>query len=326
MKYILLLIVLLTAPALAAYAPEEMCVIPWGDSVNQLKIALPFHEDIYNTPSDSTDDWIELGGGPNIGVVDKNENVYFASYDFQQLKSFNVSGELKYDISMDSPSFTPNLYQSWISNMYVDSLERLYVVGGSRQDYVALIDNRGNLIEKLSPYGENSGIIIDNIFPNSEDAFSFICRNGTRYTYKNNEFSEGGAIGWKAIDEKYYYATVVRQDSIKFLKYQNSDLNGVISGLQTIIKPYTNTVSDKSHFLGVDENLDIYLYQKGTSPLVCKVIIYDNSFNYKETIDFKAKENKYMRYMIPYMRPSDGNIYEFRCLDDGLHVIRWSKK
>ena len=28
-----------------------------------------------------------------------------------------------------------------------------------------------------------------------------------------------------------------------------------------------------------------------------------------------------MWYMVPYMRPSDGNIYEFRCLDDGLHVI-----
>jgi hypothetical protein len=48
------------SPAFSEFSSLELRFIPWGDSFNQLMIDLPIHEDVYNTPKDSIDDWIEF--------------------------------------------------------------------------------------------------------------------------------------------------------------------------------------------------------------------------------------------------------------------------
>jgi hypothetical protein len=46
------LIIFSCAPALAAYAPDEMCLIPWGDSAGQLRLNKYYMD--YDYPADDT--------------------------------------------------------------------------------------------------------------------------------------------------------------------------------------------------------------------------------------------------------------------------------
>jgi hypothetical protein len=58
-RFIICIIDIICMPFLlfaAEYNPSEMFIISWGDGSSQLKIDLPFHEDVYNTPEDSSDD------------------------------------------------------------------------------------------------------------------------------------------------------------------------------------------------------------------------------------------------------------------------------
>jgi len=53
--------------------------------------------------------------------------------------------------------------------------------------------------------------------------------------------------------------------------------------------------------------------------------VYDINYLLKDEFILPQVTNKYYLTLQPFLR-SDGNVYEFRCLDDGLHVIRWSRK
>ena len=133
------LIIFLCAPALAAYQPEEMCVIPWGDSANQLKIGIPNYEDVNFTPADSNDDFVGTTG-PSQGFVDKNENSYLASHDFMQLKGFEAILILSLIIPRETEIYIPIYIRTELTKIYIDSISRIYVLDGMRYDYVAVVD------------------------------------------------------------------------------------------------------------------------------------------------------------------------------------------
>jgi hypothetical protein len=317
--------IIIAAPALAAYAPEEMCVIPWGDSANQLKIGLPNYEDVNFTPADSSDDFVGTAG-PSQGVVDKSENCYFTSHHFMQFKGFGRDSHRIFDYSKGEPEYNGELFKSAIRNIYVDSMSNIYVVDGTRYDYISIVDTTGHLLEKISPHEPNSGIIIYNFYPNSNDILTIGCKDRTFYTYQNGEIRDGGNSGWKAIDGYYYTARFEDSAHLTFVKYRDPDIHGVLSDLEETTIAITDNSPYDIEFLGVDNDMNLYLYLIGPRPSDGRVLVYDTAYNLKEEIIFAQERNQYMWYMAPYMRPSDGNIYEFRCLDDGLHVIRWSKK
>jgi hypothetical protein len=307
------------------YNATELTTISWGDNTNQLKIDLPFHEDVYNTPLDSTDDWIEYNG-PKQGFVDNFENIYVASHRYMQLKGFDRAGRQIFDYSEGGVGYNPELFATALRKIYVDSLCRIYVVDGMRYDYVAVVDTAGHLIEKLSPYGVGSGVVVYDIHFNSDDILTICCKGPTFHTYAQGVISSGGGRGWHARNGYYYNARLQDSTQIRFFRYQNPDIQGVGADLQEAYMPLSGPIPNYSEFLGVDDETSLYVYLAGPTPADGRVLIYDTSYNLKGDIDFPRKENKYDWYMAPFMRPSDGNIYEFRCLDDGLHVIRWSKQ
>jgi hypothetical protein len=56
-----------------------------------------------------------------------------------------------------------------------------------------------------------------------------------------------------------------------------------------------------------------------------KILIFNDNFALNEQAYLSDLPNKYEWSINPFMRPKDGNIYEFRVLDDGLHVVRWAR-
>ncbi len=325
-RFIIALALLFANPAilLAEYTSQEILVIPWGDAPNQLKIDEPGYEDVNNTPEDGTDDWIEKAG-PSFGFVDKYEDLYFSSYYFLQLKGLDRNGRLIFDYSHGEPSYNREFYRGWLRKFYVDSLCRIYILGGADEDYIAVVDTAGNLIEKLSPLGPNSGVPVANMYAGSHDAITFYLHGNELYTYVGGQFHEGGSLAWLALDGYYYYANL-ENSSIRFIKYRDPDIHEVPANLDENFVSITGGSENSLSFIGVDDSMQIYIFLKGIDPADRKLQIYNLSYNLISEIVFPQPPNKYMWYMKPYMRPSDGNIYEFRVLDDGLHVIRWSKQ
>jgi hypothetical protein len=321
----ILLYLLVIPPCIASeYISTEIDFVKWGTAHDQLMIDKPGYEDVNFTPEDSSDDYIEIAG-PTHGFVDKNENAYFISYQFLQLKAFDRTGRLIFDYSKGQQGYNHEFFGNSLAKIYVDSLCRLFILEGMRQDYIAVVDTAGHLLEKISPKGLGSGVAITNMHPGSDDALIIYLHGDEHYVYSAGKFHEGGSLAWFAKDGYYYYANY-ENSSIRFIKYRDPDIHGTPTSIEESFVASTGGPETNLVFLGVDDSLHLYVFLEGIEPADRKVQIYDTSHNLLWEIAFPQTANKYMWYMTPIMRPKDGNIYEFRCLDDGLHVIRWSRK
>jgi hypothetical protein len=325
MKYILLLIVLLTAPAFATYAPEEMCVIPWGDSTNQIKIEQPGYDE-----SEGGYQYLIPGGGPQEALVDMGNNIYVISKSLEYFKAFDKTGreilnlDTEYNSNGDSIPLRP------ISNFYVDSKSNIYLeCSNPISTDILVLDKNGTLIDRLNPCQEGTGgntALLEGF--GYDDLISIGCEYGWHYTYYNHEIKEGGSGAYKARDGYYYYAYPTRDDQIKFSKFRNASITGKPDSLYEKIIPMDSSMKS-CEFLGVDDSMNIFLkvYKVTSNRAESGVRIYNTKYEVIDEFWFDpAKENRYlMRINSPSFR-RDGSIYEFRCLDDGLHVIRWSRK
>jgi hypothetical protein len=318
-------VVVFAASARAGYRATELFAVQWGQEQNELRIGEPFVEDVKLTPQDSTDDVTFPGGGPDQGFVDKEENCYFSSYKFGYFKGYDHTGNLIVDYSKSSPGFDTEYFQSGVIRFYMDTTGLVYFLGFPRRDYVAVADQNNNLLAKLNPYGEDSGVIINNFYPSSDDQLSFYLDDGTRYTYSAGHFTNGGAMGWKAADGFYYYANMTDAEHLRFMKYQNPDLHGVLSNLQETVLPLTDRQIDYAEFLGVDDSLFIYVYVIETMPETAyRVLKFNGTYSLVDEILLSVVSNRFEWNLTPFLR-NDGNVYEFQVMDDGLHVFRWSR-
>jgi len=315
----------LASSSSAEYASTEILVIPWGNGPNQLKISPEAYE-TGNTLADSSDDVTFPGDGPDFCFVDRNENLYFTSYGFSQFKGFDPTGRLIFDYSKDEPAHNDELFRACPIKVYIDSLCHIYILSGPNVDFVTMIDTTGHLLSRLHPYGENSGVFISNIYFNSNDAISFRLRDGTYHTYSGGLFSTGGDMSWRALDRLYYFAFSNDPATYKVEKLKDPDINGNVTVL--LQKTYSSNGADiwYSEFLGVDCQMYLHLFIQQADPMRRRIVIFDSNLNQVDEVVLDQSINMFNRTMTPFMRPSDGNIYEFRCLDDGLHVIRWSRE
>jgi hypothetical protein len=324
-KNILALLFLLAAPALAAYAPKEMCVIPWGDSANQLKIEQPWYDE-----SEEGHQYLVPGGGPKYGFIDNNENVYINSESLMYLKAFNSDGEeilnldTKYSINGDTIPLRP------IMDFYVDFNSNIYLqCSNPISTDILVLDKTGNLIDRINPCqlgtGGNTAFLEGYGY---DDLISIGCAYGYYYTYYKCAITEGGSDAYKARDGSYYFAYIDRNEQLKFSKETNVSLSGKPALFEEKYFPLDTSLAG-CRFLGVDDSMNIYMaiFRKGSDGIDAGIRLYNTSFEVIDQFWFSPfRENHYlMRMDSPFFR-HDGNIYEFRCLDDGLHVIRWSRK
>jgi hypothetical protein len=301
-------------------------IIPWGDSANQLRIGQPIREDVELTPEDTTDDAYFNSNGPNHGFVDFNDNFYFSSYGFAYLKGFKSNGELIVDFSIENQTNNREFYRSGISKFYIDNNGLIYFLGFPNVDYVALVDQEYNLVSKLHPYGAESGVLVDNFYRSADDVLSFYLSDGKRYSYIDGEFYEGGAMGWKDQEGIYYYANMRDSSTIRFIRYENPDLYGNPVNLEEFMIPVENRYISYCEFLGMDESSNLFVDIITSADEIDEmVLIYNSEFDQIGEITLGDYANPYYWSLSPFLR-QDGLLFEFRVLEEGLEIIRWSKE
>ena len=327
-KYFLIsfsLFILARSVSVASYTPSEMFVINWGPASNELKISEAAYNDYMGTPEDSLDDYVELGGGPSDAFVDITGNVIFSSYDFGQLKGFDHYGELIFDYSHGEAGYNPGIFSRSAEDYYVDSLLNIYVVDSDERDFVAVADYNGNLLEKLYPFGPDSTIPILSMYPKFDGSITFYGENQRMVTYYNGQFINGGTPGFLAANGSFYSAKAVSPQKIKFNKFENPDSYGVA---ETRLFSEIQFPADSFHTAIILDGGDgnrLFTFLSVQRPDGYEVWELDLSYNRLDRISIQLRQNKYLWGVNPFIA-LDNTIYEFRCLDDGLHVIKWTKQ
>jgi hypothetical protein len=161
------------------------------------------------------------------------------------------------------------------------------------------------------------------MYRNSNDVLTIYTANVKAYTLENNAFTPGGAMAWRALDSYYYYASPEDSTTIRFIRYSNPGLDGIPPDLEETFVPY-EPYFQSCGSLGVDDNMRIFVYVVDTHTDT-RVQIYSTAHELLDEVFFAPLQNKYWKFLGPFMR-TDGTLYEFRCLDDGVHVVRWSEQ
>jgi len=295
------------------YTETDLFVLSWGWDNDQ---QIPYAKDY-------------LGGvfGPYNQYVDASGNIYFA-FPYEDFRKYNSSGEIIFRKSLN------------VSRFAVDDSSYIYftLLDLDKLNLLNIIDNTGMLLDKKYEFSkdnvkqdiswiknQNGMIIIGNskssaqIYNDKLDIINYEKRNpkNSKGYYFNTETSRRKTLSTrrksKSFNENYInlIRSVYTDGELKekdIIKLDICRFNHTCGELLAI----DNT--DKFYFeIFYREDLprDIALVDS-----TMKAIYRIELIPLSETMGLDAK---------PFIRP-DGTIYEFRDLDDGLHVIRWSRK
>ncbi len=326
-KLPLIMLLSLASPAFAEYTVTEILFIPWGEGPNELEIWEPYREYSEDNPSDTVG-FLVPSGGPRKTFVDRDENVYFSSIDISYFKGFDTNGNVIVDYSAGKTEFNDDFFRGMFSGFYVDSLGRIYCNGNERAGaYVAVADRNNNLLEKLNPLGPDSDSPVSIFRWGSDDVLILDSEAGGLFTYKNGQFSSGGSLWWRAKDGIYYTAITKDPSAISFIRSYNPDSRGIPASEDTTYIPYETGNLIVNGFLGVDDSMRFYISCLDSSSTERNIRVYDQGLKLLDEFRFLPRqENIYLwDTKRPFFR-HDGNVYEFHCRNDGMHVFRWSKK
>ncbi len=326
-KLLLIIILSLASPASAEYTVTEILVIPWGDGPNELEIRDPYREFSDDIEPDTVG-FLIAGGGPDQTFVDRDENVYFSSYPVNYFKGFDINGQVIVDYSAGKTEFHDEFFRGMFRGFYVDSLGRIYCNGNELAGaYVAVADRNNNLLDKLNPLGLESGAPVSIFRWGSDDVLIFDVEDHGFYTYINGQFSPGGASSRRARDGIYYSARKRDSFTTYLIRSYTPDTLGRPASRDTTLITYEPGNLIYSGLLGVDDNMRFYVKCLDSSSTEKSVRVYDQGLKLLDEFRFLPRqENIYLwDTLYPFLR-HDGNVYEFHCRDDGMHVFRWSKK
>ena len=310
--------------AVAVYRAQELFTINWGDEIDEFKFSGPTHN--FN-PEDSTDD-VDPGSGPSAAYVDKENNIIIVSNDYRQIKGFTPDGNVIFSFSpQETPGFDSICWDR-PSSIYVDSNALIYVGSFEPMPYVPVVDFHGDIVDKLYPFpdSESSKIIMLKWSPIGRLYFCERVRDWV--SYYNGEFSKTGWAGLLANDGYFYSASWDDEKPYVLYIYRRGgvDSSGHAEYVYTMeIDLGQDSLSYAEELLGGDGN-NIYVYA-GIYPdsFYRDVIwVYDLNFDKVDELMFPLEEEESYLSIMPFVSAA-GEIYEFRFLHDGLHVIKWKK-
>ena len=313
--------------ARAEYTATEILFIPWGEGPNQLEIMEPYRA--YNEgPEPDTVGYLAAEGGPNKCFVDREENFYFMSYEIGYLKGFDNFGNVIVDYSEGKTEFNYDFFRGMFINFYVDSLGRIYCGGDEIfKPYVAVVDRNNNLLDKLNPFGIESGIGCTLLDWGSDDVLTFLSFEMGLYAYRNGQFYEGGSENWYARDGYYYSGRTGGPSSIKLIKMTDPDTTGLPAWADTSNIQYKSGNLISGGLISVDDSMRFYMKFHDLTSTESVIQIYNESLELLDEFRLLPRqENQYLWDTPNSFLRHDGNVYEFHCRDDGMHVFRWSKK
>jgi hypothetical protein len=309
----------------ATYAPRELFMIPWGDGTNQIKMIAPVIDGI---PSDTTDYNIEPGDGPSNIFVDSDGNLVVLSQTLKQLKVFSNTGELLFNLWPPEGNLDPELFHGYPSSLYIDSVQHIYLAVSPSLNYVPVVNYEGQLINRLYPF-DDTLTEIEDICWSSLNRAAFYSLNGKDVTFSNNEITSGGTCAFMAADSCYYSCVCDGEPYILFFRNHIQDMKHHIFTSDSIVVefPQDTIFSAKIIFGGDGSYLFIYLIRWSfeTKNIHDEIYIYDLNFRKIVSVELAPPSITYDYIIKPFVT-RDNSIYEYRALDDGLHVIKWTKK
>ena len=322
-----MIMVLSCGVAHAEFTVTEILVIPWGDGPNELEIREPAREYGDDIEPD-TIGFLVPAYVPNKAFVDRDENIYFSSIDVNYFKGFNTSGQVIVDYSAGKTEFNDDFFRGMFMGFYVDSLGRIYCNGNERAGaYVAVADRNNNLLDKLNPLGPESGVPTSIFLWGSDDVLTFYSEGHGLYSYINGQFYPGGSISWYAKDGIYYTAITKDPSTISFIRSYKPDSTGRPASEDTTFIPYEPGNLIVNGFLGVDDSMRFYISCLDSSSAERNIRVYDQDLKLLDEFRFLPLQGDIYLWQSPHpFLRHDGNVYEFHCRDDGMHVFRWSKK
>jgi len=312
MKRILLSLVItafLSALVKAEYIYEEMFKLSWGgDSVQA-----PY-----------TIDPEGIIRGPSQVYVDNEENVYFAFFS-KDFRKYNSSGQLMY---------SKDLY---IDEFAVDDSLRVYFTEFDKTHTVRVLNNEGNITEKQYQHKFNNDL--QSVLWIKEIGGSlFLGYSNKTMQVLDNSLITANGIYHKPFD-KYgiYYdcetsmrkATRAKSSSynknyLNIYRFSYSDANYI--WLDTLKLEICRSPHQAAEILHIDYNNNYYIWVFYGFDEPIDLIVIDSIYQEIDRIVLPIKiESMGTSIIRPFVSPN-GNVYEFRCLDDGLHVIRWAKE
>jgi hypothetical protein len=309
----------------AVYQPNEIYLISWGTSSTNLKSIESSNEYVFQGGENySRFRW--PGIGPTQIFLDKDENIFINSSTYPYFKAFRPNGSLLMDLSPEIIGDVNEYYTSQIEHFYLDSLDYLYFASYPPKPYITKLDTLGSIIGYLSPFDSTLGIPAENINYSLNDVLGITFGDSGIFMYEGGQFYRNGSSLWKGIDNRLYgaYMRGFQQLSTQLVIY--SGINPVNDKLTSEIESEI-AISDSAysaHIAATDINGNIFI-TLGLKSKYHKLIELNNKNQVVDSIIFPPIDTTIYIGIRPFISPS-GNIYEFRCLDDGLHVIRWSKK
>ncbi len=329
-KIFTLLIGALLCPVICigAYRSEEMCVIPWGDGENELKIIAPHIEAEGRENED-----FAAGQGPSIGIVDDQENIFISSYDYGYLKRFSSKGEFIKNLMGHDTQLRTKMNGQTIDGFIIDS-SLVYVIGFPGLPVIPIVDYDGNVVNTLEPYDRGQWVEIFELVLNYDGSMSidreiFRSRISSSYviTYRDGRFYPGGSLGFLASSGSYYSVRQYGYHKLRFNKYENPDTVGNAATRKFTIIEFPQDSIDSAEILngGDGGSLYVFVINIRDSHSIYEVWEFGLDYSLISKVSFPPAENIYERSIRPFVS-RDGTIYEFRCLDDRLHVVKWVKQ
>jgi hypothetical protein len=322
------LLVFLLCPAClwAEDISTELFVIGWGDGADEF-IAYGAHDIDPGTPDDSTDDYFETGSGPSTAFVDKNKNIIITNSQHGQWKGFNSDGDLIFDFSKSSTGYKEWMWSGDLNEIYIDDSKHIYTITFWPEPHIFKIDFGNATIDTLKiTKGITSGGYSDINY--TYDGGIMIFGDGFGWiTYSDGLFKSGGSWGVKLIDGRYYSATFEEPDEIIIYSEIDPNIMGigsdrdsatVILGVDNVVWVELLNSMEPTHLY-----FTVYYY---TEYSYYEIWIYDFGYNLVEKILPPAEDSYYWSATPKPFIMANGDIYEFRCLEDGMHVILWSRE
>ena len=311
MLLILVLFTLLNNNLFAEYISKEMFVLSWGwDSDQELPYAVENDGAVF---------------GPYMRKVDREGNIYIA-FPYTDFRKYNSKGEIVYRKDIKINQFAVDDSQ----NVYFTKLDpdQLHIV--------RVLDRNGSTLENQYPFiirqdGQNISWM-----KNRDGQVVF---GNYRETAKLNETGITTIVKQKKnpLDSKGYYyqsetamrksnrtsKTSFRQEYMNILI--DKVVNNEIVRLDTISFRICRYPQQAAEVIEVDSNDNLFIWLYYNDDLPIDFVVLDSTYKEIDRIELVPISESKGLWLRPYVLP-DGTIYEFRDLEDGLHVIRWAKE
>lgn len=330
---------------LAKYAATEMLLIPWGDSTSQLPIKFQHASPRRQMEGDND----QRHNYPGHFFVDRNGILYIGNQTLKYIKAFNSKGTELFTIPSNytkpertnshkaiEPKIGEQYNTLYFTAFCVDSRSRIYIQSLIQRgdpgynENVIIADSTGKVkgVINSQKFGVNK--IPGEMKMNSLDVLTFGNLNSQGImTYRNGILSEGGYDGWLGPDDYYYTVRIDKagydreRTIVEFTAIGDSTNSKIADDVKQTVRPLKEPVS-QCELLGIADDGRMFIKLQKTGGITIQV--YDKQYTLMDEIEIphlksKTRFNPYRNLFAAV----NGDIYEFHCLSDGLHIIKWSK-